>query len=162
MKPNKASICLLSVIAFSFGWASASALGGRPSFTISAKNITLPSNGSGSIPITLTSVNGYTGIVFISCSTATPRIGVLEPYCEPPHFGPVRSYPLNASKPTVRASIPITSLPEPPARDGGHGNRRTLTPGTYTYTIRAFDTRVPQNSAHTSVQVTVPSGIPIK
>jgi hypothetical protein len=113
----------------------------------------------GFIPIILTSVNGYTGIVLISCPTVTPPIGVREPYCEPPHFGPLLSYRLTSSKPTVAGRIPITSLPEPVAATSG--DVETLTPGTYTYTIRAFDVSIPQESASTTVKVTVPPGIPV-
>jgi hypothetical protein len=82
-------------------------------FTISATNITLPASGNGSIPITLTAVNGYTGIVLISCPPVTPPPGVLEPYCDPPHFGPVLSLVLNASNPTATANLSITSEVEP-------------------------------------------------
>jgi len=86
--------------------------GAEPGFTVSATNITLPSSGSASIPITVNAVDGYTGVVFIRC-TATPAAGVLEPYCEPPTSGPALSVTLTVSEPTVAGSIPITSLPEP-------------------------------------------------
>lgn len=86
-----------------------------PGFTVSATNITLPSSGNGAIPITLSAVNGYTGIVFISCPPVNPPAGVRQPYCDPPHFGPVLSLVLNASNPTATASLTITSQLEPGA-----------------------------------------------
>jgi hypothetical protein len=84
-----------------------------PGFTISATNVTLPASGKGLIPITLSAVNGYTGVVFISCPPVNPPAGVRQPYCDPPHFGPVLSLVLNASNPSATAGLPITSEVEP-------------------------------------------------
>lgn len=216
MNRNRMLRCLAFVVLFAFLSGRAKATTPAPGFTISTTNITLPISGSGNIPITLSSVNGYTGLVIIGCTTSSPLPGVLEPYCDPPHFGAALSLDLSASEPTVTGNIPITSLPEPVANsrvsrpglentagwalagvlmlglglpprrgrrptllllvvvsliglvgisacaDGGSSNHETLTPGTYTYTIRAADQSIPQNSATTIVNVTVPPGIPVQ
>lgn len=113
MRRSKAiAYCLVFGLLFGYRSSASQQTSAAQGFTISAMNITMPSSGSGTIPITLTSVNGYTGTVFIGC-TASPAAGVLQPYCEPPHAGAVLSLVLTASEPTVTGSIPITSLPEP-------------------------------------------------
>ncbi len=52
-----------------------------PTFTISAANVTMPTSGNGSIPITLTSVNGYTGLIGMTCSAMNPPVGAKLPTC---------------------------------------------------------------------------------
>ncbi len=178
-----------------------------PSFTISATNTTLSSNGSGSIPIALTSVDGYAGQIGIACTPPSVPAGTLLPYCG---GGPAYQIKLTANA-TVDGSVGLTAGPVPlattrlnhPSRGAeaawafagvlllGFGFRRkrmrwlsmlllsigllaglagidacagsgtpTLTPGTYAYTITATDVNT-SASASTTVQVTVPSGIPI-
>jgi hypothetical protein len=61
MKRNKILACVASLVAVTLFWGGAQALAAAPGFTISATNITMPSSGNGSIPITLTSVNGFAG-----------------------------------------------------------------------------------------------------
>jgi hypothetical protein len=52
-----------------------------PSFTISASNATMPASGTGTIPFTLSSVNGFAGTVVVSCGPANPPTGSILPQC---------------------------------------------------------------------------------
>lgn len=52
-----------------------------PNFSISATSVTMPSSGSGSIPFTLTSVNGYVGSIVVQCSDVNAPTGAKIPYC---------------------------------------------------------------------------------
>lgn len=217
MKRNIWLASLVLCLVLPSGLEAASASDPTPTFTLSVTNITLPASGSGSIPITLSAVNGYTGTIVIACNPASPpSAGVLEPYCNPPHFGPALFVTLSASEPTATVSIPVTSLPEPAANSkldrwpgngaavalagvlmlgfgfrwrrarwpgllllgvgaligfagigacaggGSSGTQQTLTPGTYTYTVRAADQSIPQTAMNTTVKVTVPPGVPVQ
>src|ERR1700746_744150 len=53
-----------------------------PSFTIAARNVTMPSGGSfASSPFTLASVNGYSGQVLVSCGYSGGNMGAKVPTC---------------------------------------------------------------------------------
>jgi hypothetical protein len=52
-----------------------------PHFTIAASNVTMPSSGSGTIPFTLTSVDGFAGSVIVTCGDPTVAAGVQIPTC---------------------------------------------------------------------------------
>lgn len=55
-----------------------------PSFTITATGATIStstSSGTGASTFTLTSVNGYTGSVRVTCNSPAPVPGVTVPYC---------------------------------------------------------------------------------
>lgn len=219
MRKNKSLVRLTVLLLLAFGGVGAHALAAAPSFTMTVKNITMPTNGNGSTPLTVTAVNGYTGTIVLGCVTPTPPSGTLEPYCgPPPHFGPALSTVLTASEPTVTVNFPITSFVEPTAssklNSHGHGegaglalagvlmfgfglgkrksrrtflllavgmflgltgiiacgggNIETLTPGTYTYLIRGSGTgtgayaNTHNITASTTVEVTVPPGIPVQ
>lgn len=77
--------------------ASFSAVAQVPSgtFTISAGSVSITPTGSGAIPFTLTSVNGYTGSIVIGCQPPTVAAGVHIPVCG---GGPVRLYSLTADQ----------------------------------------------------------------
>jgi len=114
MKGNTVLICLLCFLAFAVGPGGAQASAPTPSFTISATNITMPSSGNGSIPITLTSVNGFAGTVVVGCMSPNPPAGVRKPYCDLP--GPVASTYVLTANAKVTESIGISaSAPLPPA-----------------------------------------------
>ncbi len=181
-------------------------LAATPSFTISATNTTMSSNGSGSIPIALTSVDGYAGQVGIVCGQPSVPAGTLLPVCG---GGPALALTVTADA-TVKGTIGLTTGPVPlaasrlhrPNRGGvtawalagvlllgiGFHRRRTrwlpmlllsvgllagfaglgacagsgpptLTPGTYAYTVTATDMNT-NATASTTVEVTVPPGIP--
>ncbi|MGA7343891.1 MAG: hypothetical protein WBE72_07695 [Terracidiphilus sp.] len=73
-----------SLLTFTLAFSAARAPAATPAFTITATNVTLSSStssGVGSSSFTLTSVNGYTGSVFVGCDPPTPPAGVKLPYC---------------------------------------------------------------------------------
>lgn len=55
-----------------------------PTFTLTTGNVSLSTTGTGSIPYTLTSVDGYTGTVVVTCTAPTVPAGVSIPYCVVP------------------------------------------------------------------------------
>ena len=122
------------LLAFSFVVSGSPALAATPAFTITATDVTMSSNGTsgvGSSTFTLTSLNGYTGTVFVGCISPTPPTGVNVPFCDLSP-GPVRpAYTLTANQ-VVTGSIPLQNYIPPcnpcpvslPHR-GGHG----LAPG---------------------------------
>jgi hypothetical protein len=55
-----------------------------PTFTITTSNVSLSTTGTGSIPYTLTSVNGYIGKITVQCEAPTVPAGVSIPYCVVP------------------------------------------------------------------------------
>jgi uncharacterized protein (TIGR03382 family) len=95
-----------------FGLISASTLGfsglrglaAAPGFTVSAANATMPSTGIGSIPITLTSIDGFTGSITASCNPASPPAGAKLPVCGGPTAPPI--YTLTANG-TVNGTITL-------------------------------------------------------
>ena len=86
------------------------------SFTISATNVTLPSNGDGSIPFVLTSVDGYVGTVAVSCPEVNAPAGARIPYCG---GGPVFAFSLTAEE-RVTGNLTLTpyGVPVPLAAGG--------------------------------------------
>jgi hypothetical protein len=61
------------------------------SFTLAAQNATMPTHGTGTIQWTLTSLNGYAGLITVDCSPSNPPKGANLPWCQgpinPPPFG---------------------------------------------------------------------------
>jgi hypothetical protein len=93
---------LLTVLALGFACnlSSFHALAATPGFTLTATGVTESSsgtNGTGLSNITLTSVDGYTGIVQVVCDPPTPPSGVKIPFC---NNGPIAdpSYTLTANQ----------------------------------------------------------------
>jgi hypothetical protein len=175
------------------------------SFTLAAENTTMPTHGTGSIQWTLTSVNGYQGLITVDCAPANPPKGANLPWCEgpvnPPPFGLTANETLSETfllsatpgsgvpsvlhrvpqggaaslalagvllvgvgfrrrvahwvRLTLLAVLALTSLVTTSAC-GGYSN--TLTPGTYAYTITAWDLNT-NESVSTTANVTVPPGI---
>ena len=82
---QRCRLLVLGIVAtFIVVFFSSSALAATPGFTITATNVTVSSSGSsgvGSSSFTLTSVNGYTGSVFVGCNYPTLPAGVRAPYC---------------------------------------------------------------------------------
>jgi hypothetical protein len=81
---RKSVVSFAIVIALSLGVFGARAPAATPSFTITATNVTMTSSGSkgtGSSTFTLTSVNGYTGTVGVTCYPTTEPAGAKLPYC---------------------------------------------------------------------------------
>src|SRR5579863_4285091 len=75
-----------------------------PSFTIAATNVTLPSGKTGaSTQVTVTSVNGYSGILVLNCQYAGAEMGAKSPNCG---GGTARAYPLGAGQ-AVTGSLPF-------------------------------------------------------
>ena len=115
MKGNRALTCLATLLVLVFGSDGAQAQAATPSFTITASNTTMPSNGLGSIPFTLTSVNGYAGGVLVDCTPPSPPPGANIPTCGAPEpYGPGNlplGVTLTAASPAVKQSIYIYALP---------------------------------------------------
>lgn len=129
MPSNKALTRLVILLALAPGLSRAQAPAPTPSFTISASNSTMPSNGDGGIPITLTSVDGFAGTVVVGCSQPNTPASVIAPVCDYP--GPVTStYVLNANttlNEVIGVSPPINTNPTArlnlPTHGTGHGER---------------------------------------
>jgi hypothetical protein len=128
MTRNKALTCLTVLLTLAFGLCRAHALAPAPSFTLSASNITMSSNNT-SIPITLTSVNGFTGSVGLTCTPPNPPSGVKEPSCG---GGPYQPTVLTANA-TVTGGLAIYAIKPLPTSSAtssnlpGHGRRTTWT-----------------------------------
>ncbi|HEY4010830.1 MAG TPA: hypothetical protein VGM11_11815, partial [Acidobacteriaceae bacterium] len=78
-----------------------------PTFTLTTSNVSLSTNGTGSIPYTLTAVNGYIGTIILRCQAPTVAAGVNIPYCG---GGPVVSSTLNpkdTNYPVYTGSFPL-------------------------------------------------------
>jgi hypothetical protein len=203
---KRAILCLLFLYGLACGISGAQA---TPSFTLTASNTTMPLSGVGSIPYTLTSVNGFSGTIYIGCSPPTEPAGVTIPICEV--GGPVIEYALNSNE-TLKESIGLLAsepVPTPvrmklPKRRGGiglalagalmlgfglrrkrashfarlcfavsllggltalgacAGGQKTLTPGSYTYTLTANEGSSSSPLISAAVTVTVPAGIVVQ
>ena len=79
MKRGTALQCAALLLMFDLAASSAQASGAPPSFTLSATNETISADG-GTIPFTLTSVNGFTGSVIVTCIEPAPVAGVILPW----------------------------------------------------------------------------------
>jgi hypothetical protein len=121
-------------LAILFGLSGQCALAsGTPSFTISATNATMPTNGSGSIPFTLTSVNGYSGTVVVHCADYNPPAEAKLTYCcgsvAPMVYTLTANQVLNESMALLASPTPCSNpcpvnmkpLPRP-----GHGGSASL------------------------------------
>jgi len=62
-------------------WGRLSRRPGGRTHAISATNVTMPSSGNGAIPYVLTSVDGYTGTITVSCPEVNAPAGAKIPYC---------------------------------------------------------------------------------
>ncbi len=222
MNERRVLLLFAAILAISLGPAGKSALAATPSFTISASNVTMPASGNGSIPFTLTSVNGYSGTIGVDCSPPNLPAGTTLPACG---GSPIAvSYTLTADAVT-QGTVPLSATLCPPSNPSvcpvkfnrtrrgfgaglalagvllvGLGFRRrtarwftlmllaagtlagmagmtacggnTLTPGTYTFTVTGYTFTVTgqgtgtttdaQLTESTTVNVTVPPGIPVQ
>ena len=75
MTRNKVLIHLIAIPALASSLSPAQVPTPAPSFTISASNVTMPSSGTVPIPFTLTSVNGFAGMVSVTCRRANRTHG---------------------------------------------------------------------------------------
>ncbi|MGB6974993.1 MAG: hypothetical protein WBD67_09960 [Terracidiphilus sp.] len=89
--------------------SSVLAVAATPSFTVSATATTMPTSGFGAVPITLTSVNSYSGTISATCVPANPPAGALLPICGSPL---PRAYQLAANSSTT-GTIPLEPSPYP-------------------------------------------------
>ncbi len=80
-----------------------------PSFSVSAMNTTMPSSGNGSIPVTLSSVDGYAGSIVLQCPEVNAGAGARVPTCG---GGPLRAYDLAANQ-MIQTSLPLVPYGEP-------------------------------------------------
>ncbi len=105
-----------TILAFliAFNLLCAGALAATPSFTFTATDVTETSSGSagaGASNITLTSVDGYTGIVQVVCDPPTPASGVKIPYC---NNGPIADPIYNlAPNQAVTGKVGFYNAPTP-------------------------------------------------
>ena len=103
MKGRGLLFCVL-MLALGCVLGCAAAHAATPSFTISATNVTMPSSGDGSLPFTLTSVNGYVGMVGVQCPAVNAPVGARVPYCG---GGPAFAFNLAANE-AVNGSLVLT------------------------------------------------------
>lgn len=92
---------LLALTAFLvLAWSAGNVQAATPSFTLAASNTTTTTSGTGQIPFTLTSVNGYTGTLVVGCSAHNPPTGAKLPICTEPAEVPtaIQAYPLTANE----------------------------------------------------------------
>jgi hypothetical protein len=85
----------LFLLSLCIGFSGTLGLAATPGFSIAATNVTLTASGTGSTAFTLTSLNGYTGIVAVTCDVANPPPGAKLPYCG---GGPALAYTLTANE----------------------------------------------------------------
>ncbi len=125
MRCDRVLVLLGLLLAFISTYSGSPALAATPDFTITATNATMSSSSSsgfGSSSFTLTSVNGYTGKVAITCVPPSPPTGGKVPVCGGSTTMP--AYTLTANQ-VVTGSIPLYNMPVPiPVslpRRGSHG-----------------------------------------
>jgi hypothetical protein len=85
MRRSPAHVLIGRLLAGGLALAGFPALAATPAFTLAATSVTMSSStssGQGSSSFTLTSINGYAGLVGINCSAPTPPMGVLVPICD--------------------------------------------------------------------------------
>jgi hypothetical protein len=102
-----------SLLASSFWSPGSRALAATPDFTITATNVTMSSSsssGAGSTSFTLTSVNGYTGSVSVTCVPSNIPARVRVPVCG--GSVPPPAYPLAANQ-VVTKTISLYNSPVP-------------------------------------------------
>jgi hypothetical protein len=92
------------------GAGGGQAFAATPGFTITASNAAMPTSGFGSIPFTLTSVDGYAGTFTANCAPADPPAGARLPICGSP-TAPTQ-YTLTANQ-TVKGSVTLLPYPVP-------------------------------------------------
>jgi hypothetical protein len=85
----------LALAALLMGFHPAAAL--AQSFTVTATNVAMPANGAASASqITLTSVGGYTGTIYVGCRYAGPPTTANLPICS--GYTMVNNFPLTANQ----------------------------------------------------------------
>lgn len=107
MLRSKVLACLALLFAFSLPLFAAPAP--VPRFTISASNVSMPTSGSVAIPFTLTSTNGFAGLVAVDCAAPTVAANVRAPYCN--QGGPIMAYTLAADGTTPGSMIIVAVKP---------------------------------------------------
>lgn len=97
---NRRLVCLFVLILI-FGFSGPPARAAAPGFSITASNTTLNPNGTGKAAYTLTSLNGFTGQVAVTCDILDLPAGAKVPFCG---GGPLIAYTLTANE-TVSGSM---------------------------------------------------------
>ncbi len=108
---NRALFYRASLLPFALAVACFSAVAQAPAgtFTISAGSVSIAPTGSGAIPFTLTSVNGFAGSIVVGCEPPSVSAGVKIPVCG---GGPVRLYSLAADQ-VVTGTITLFAYGSP-------------------------------------------------
>jgi hypothetical protein len=113
MSPRSLLVLFASFLAVISGASIAHAQSATPSFTLSASSTTLPTSGQGAIAFTITSVNGFAGMVAVGCGPTNPPTGSVLPQCN--YAGspiPPSPYTLTANG-TVTGSVNLVSYIPP-------------------------------------------------
>jgi hypothetical protein len=92
------------------GFARMQAPAAAQSFTVSASNATLPANGSGTVAFSVTSVNGFSGNVQISCGPTSIPAGARLPFCGGNVAPMIYAVPANAA---VTGNLALFGSPLP-------------------------------------------------
>jgi hypothetical protein len=111
MKIRKGFLVFGLFLALMAGLSGSRTFAATPGFSIKAANTTLTAEGTGSTTFTLTSLNGYTGQVVVTCDDANPPAGAKLPYCG---GGPLRAYTLTANE-TVTGTMQFYAMAVPVA-----------------------------------------------
>jgi hypothetical protein len=129
LRNHRLGILVGLIVALNCWFSGSQASAATPNFTVSATNSTMPGAGFGSIPITITSVDGYTGTITVNCGPTNPPVGAKLPICGGPTAPPVYKLTANAS---VNGSITLMpfgdDFPTPASlpRPSGHGRATSL------------------------------------
>lgn len=112
---------LVSLLTLSWMLLPASAHAATANFTVSATNVTMPAKGLGMSTLTVTSQNGFSGSVVVSCALANASMGAHLPLCV--HLpGPGVVLAADQSTKSSLYLVPYGMAPPP-------GNAGSRTPG---------------------------------
>jgi hypothetical protein len=109
MKERRVLLLFAALLAIALALAVEPALAATPSFTLSAGNVTMSATAASSVTFTLTSVNGFSGLIEVGCDPTNQPAGATLPLCGP--SGAVAHpaiYTLTANG-TVQGSFPLLS-----------------------------------------------------
>ena len=104
MRMYRVAVCFGILLWLGMGFSGLRLQAATPSFKVTASNTTMPSSGFGTMPITLTSVNGYTGSIYVTCSPTNPPAGAKLPSCGSPTAPHAYTLAANA---TVEGSVTL-------------------------------------------------------
>ncbi len=106
MSARRMLLLFATIFAIGYGFADTRAVAATPSFTFTASNATMSTDGSGSVSWTLTSVDGYAGTFSINCTATSTPVGAKLPVCG--ESAVAQAYTLTANG-TVQGTIGLSA-----------------------------------------------------